>query len=90
VPIVFFLQYKNVVVCFFTVNTIMQFIPAISTNSPMASMIPTLFIIFVGMGKELFLEVKRWREDKHVNKTPCRVVCSLTPDAKLQSAKTQV
>ena len=66
-PIVLLLQYKNVIVCFYTFNTIMQSIPAISTNSPMASMIPTIFIILVGMGKELYLEIKRWKEDKRIN-----------------------
>eukprot|EP00354_Favella_ehrenbergii_P007119 CAMPEP_0170458402 /NCGR_PEP_ID=MMETSP0123-20130129/5379_1 /TAXON_ID=182087 /ORGANISM="Favella ehrenbergii, Strain Fehren 1" /LENGTH=219 /DNA_ID=CAMNT_0010722529 /DNA_START=263 /DNA_END=922 /DNA_ORIENTATION=+ len=52
----------------------MQFIPAISTNSPLASMIPTIFIILVGMGKELYLEIKRWREDKRINSLPCTTV----------------
>mmetsp|Transcript_36143 Transcript_36143/g.44077 ORF Transcript_36143/g.44077 Transcript_36143/m.44077 type:complete len:299 (+) Transcript_36143:54-950(+) len=74
VPIVLLLQFKNVVVCFYTFNTIMQFIPAISTNSPLASMIPTIFIILVGMGKELYLEIKRWREDKRINSLPCTTV----------------
>ena len=51
---------------------------AFSTNSPMVSLIPTVFIIIVGMSKELYLEVKRWKEDKRINSTPCRVLTDVT------------
>ena len=88
-PIVFFLQFKNVVVCFYTLNTAFQFIPAISTNSPMASLVPTLFIILVGMGKEFYLEVKRWNEDKRINRLPCRIVDDLK-DGTLSASESQV
>ena len=89
-PVVLFLQYKNVIVCFYTFNTIMQSIPAISTNSPFASLVPTIFLILVGMGKELYLEVKRWREDKRVNQTPCTLINGVTKDKKLIFVESQV
>ena len=84
VPIVLLLQYKNVVVCFYTFNSIMQSIPAISTNSPMASLIPTIFIILVGMGKELYLEIRRWREDKRINEAAVNLVTGVGPDDRLK------
>ena len=67
VPIALFLQFKKVVVCFYTFNTVMQSIPAISTNSPLASLVPVIFVILVGMGKEGYLEYKRMKEDKRIN-----------------------
>ena len=42
-------------------------IPAISTNSPLAALIPLLFIVCVGVIKELVVEIKRWNDDKAVN-----------------------
>ena len=71
VPIALFLQYKKVVVCFYTFNTVMQSFPAVSTNSPLASLIPVLFIILLGMLKEAYLEYKRWSDDKRINQMPC-------------------
>ena len=60
-------DYKKVVVCVFTFNVVLQSIPAISTNNPLATGIPVLFVILLGMCKELYLEVKRWRADKKIN-----------------------
>ena len=37
-------------------------IPAISTNSPLAALIPLLFIVCVGVIKELVVEIKRWND----------------------------
>ena len=70
-PIALFLQYKKVVVCFFTVNTVIQFFPAVSTNSPLSSLIPVLFIILLGMLKEAYLEYKRYKDDKATNQAIC-------------------
>ena len=66
-PITLFLQYKKVVVCVYTFNTIMQSIKSVSTNSPLASLVPVIFVILVGMSKELYLECKRYKEDKRIN-----------------------
>jgi len=67
IPIALFLQYKKVVVCVFTFNVFLQSVPALSTNSPLATGIPLLFVILLGMLKELYLEVKRWSDDKRIN-----------------------
>ena len=46
----------------------------------MVSLIPTLFIILMGMAKELYLEVKRLKDDKKINSTPCRVLTGVSED----------
>lgn len=76
-PIALFLQYKKVVVCFYTFNTVMQSIPAISTNSPMASLVPVVFIILLGMSKEAYLEYKRYRDDKTINEKACKILTGI-------------
>jgi phospholipid-translocating ATPase/phospholipid-transporting ATPase len=59
----------RVVNVFYLVNTVLQFIPSISTNSPLASLIPVLFVIILGIVKEIIVECKRWRDDQRVNST---------------------
>ena len=76
-----FLQYKKVVVCVFTVNVLLQTFKVFATNSPLAVGIPLLFIILLGMSKELYLECKRWKDDKRINQTPCRILRSVDPNA---------
>lgn len=56
----------------------MQSIPAVSTNSPLASLFPVVFIILVGIGKELYLEVKRYKEDKRLNEMEIEILKSST------------
>jgi len=53
---------------FYLINVILQYQPSISTNSPLASLVPLVFVIFIGMLKELIADVKRWREDMKTNK----------------------
>ena len=82
-PIALFLQYKKVVVCFFTFNTIVQSIPAVSTNTPLASAIPVLFVIFLGIIKEAYLEYKRWKDDKTQNQRACFILDSVSENGGL-------
>ena len=65
---------QEVIIIFFTINGAIQFVPKFSTNSPMASVVPTAFIVLVGIGKELYLEIKRYREDNAVNSKKCEVL----------------
>ena len=48
-----------------------------ATNSALATGIPLFFIILLGMGKELYLEFRRWRDDKRVNVRSCRILKNL-------------
>jgi P-type E1-E2 ATPase len=51
---------------------ILQFIPSISTNSPLATMIPLAFVILLAILKDFIAEIIRWREDRASNSTLCR------------------
>ncbi|MFS8160576.1 MAG: hypothetical protein ACMG6E_10310 [Candidatus Roizmanbacteria bacterium] len=53
---------------FYLANVILQFQPSISTNSPLASLIPLSFVIFIGMLREFLADLKRWSEDRKTNK----------------------
>jgi len=56
-----------VVNLFYLLNAFLQSIPAISTNSPLASLIPVVFMMIVGMCKEFAVEYKRFKDDSRVN-----------------------
>lgn len=60
-------QFTRVTNCFYVVNAILQFIPSINTNDPMATVIPLAFVVVVGILKELVVEVRRWQQDRKVN-----------------------
>lgn len=61
IPVSFLLQFLKVVNLFYTFNGILQFIPAISTADPIASYLPVLFVVLMGMAKEGVLEYKRFQ-----------------------------
>ena len=67
-----FLQFTRVVNVFYVFNAVLQFIPSISTNSPMATIIPLTVIIIFGIVKEAVVELKKWHDDKHINATVFR------------------
>lgn len=58
---------KNVIHCFFLFNGFLQTIPSISTNSPLASFVPVLWTMSMGMLFELIADIRRWNSDKKVN-----------------------
>jgi hypothetical protein len=41
--------------------------PSISTNSPLASFVPTLFVIFMGILFEFIADIRRWMSDRKIN-----------------------
>lgn len=69
-PIALAIQFTKVVNIFYCVTAIMQCIPEIQTNSPLATVVPLCFVISLGILKELIAEVKRYKEDKAVNNAP--------------------
>jgi len=56
-PITIFIQLKKVTNDFYLFNMVLQMIPAISTNSWLASGIPTFFVMFLGILKEFICEM---------------------------------
>lgn len=71
-PITILYQFTRVVNCFYVLNAFLQSTPSISTNDPLATIIPLTFIICVGIIKEAIVEVKRWLQDRQVNRIPTR------------------
>ena len=49
------------------INAILQTIPSIRTNSPLASIIPLAFVVLLGMLREGLADIRRWREDRRTN-----------------------
>ena len=55
--------------------------PAISTNNPLATIIPLTFIICLGIIKELVVEISRYFGDQHVNKSKYTIITGVKPSA---------
>ena len=60
-------QFVSVTNVFYVANVALQFTPQVATNSPMATLIPLIFVLLVGIFKELIADVKRWKEDTKTN-----------------------
>lgn len=73
-PMTILYQFTRVVNCFYVLNAILQSTPSISTNNPLATIIPLSFVICVGIFKELVVEVRRWLEDRKVNRLPTQIL----------------
>ena len=71
-PIAFALQFKKLVNIFYIVTGVLNFMPAITVNSPFAVLVPTATIMLLGVIKEFVGELKRYKEDKVVNATPVK------------------
>ena len=66
-PIALMNQLLNVVNIFYIVKTTLNSIKVFSTNSPLASGVPLLWVITMGMILELIPDLKRWSQDKKIN-----------------------
>ena len=53
---------------FYLINAILQSFPSISTNTPLASILPLVFVVVLGMIRELVDDLKRWKSDRRTNK----------------------
>jgi hypothetical protein len=62
-----FIQFVRVTNVFYVINAILQTIPSLSTNSPVATIVPLAFVILLGMLREGLADVRRWREDRRTN-----------------------
>ena len=73
-PVSIFLQLKNVINVFFLFNGFLQTIPSISTNTPLASLVPVSFVMVMGMIFEAVADLIRWDNDKRVNNYKVKIV----------------
>jgi phospholipid-transporting ATPase len=75
-PAALFIQFLNLTNVFYLANVILQFQPSISTNSPLASLIPLSFVVFIGMLREFLADMKRWSEDRKTNRVTYKRLAS--------------
>ena len=73
-PIALLIQFAKVSNTFYAIGAILQSIPAISTNDPLATIIPLAYVIAVGMLKEFLADYKRHKSDKKTNHMPCSII----------------
>lgn len=59
-----FLQFTRIANIFYVAVAVLQFFPAIRSNTPLGSILPVTFVVLLGMLRELLTDIKRWREDK--------------------------
>ena len=52
---------------FYLIGAILQSIPSVSTNDPLATIIPLAYVVAVGMLKEFLADYKRYKSDKKTN-----------------------
>jgi len=67
IPVSLFIQFYRVTNIFYVINGILQTIPSIRTNSPIASLVPMAFVVLLGMLREGLADIRRWREDRRTN-----------------------
>ena len=67
VPIALLIQFTKVSNTFYLVCAILQSFPEISTNDPLATIIPLSYVVAVGMLKEFLADFKRYKSDKRTN-----------------------
>jgi len=70
----FFHQLTNAIVPFYYLIGSLQTIKSISTNKPIVTLLPTSWVVFMGMLFELLADLRRWKSDKRENKRD--VVCT--------------
>ena len=63
-PLSFALQFARLANVFYLINAILQSIPQISTNDPLATIIPLIYVVLIGMYKEFYADYKRYQGDK--------------------------
>ena len=73
-PIALLIQFTKVSNVFYAIGAILQAIPAISTNDPLATIIPLAYVVAVGMLKEFLADFKRYKADKKTNLQPVTVL----------------
>ena len=72
-PLTFLIQLGKFANCFYIVNAILQSIPSISTNDPLATVVPLIYVFILGMVKEMVADYKRYQNDLKVNHYPCQM-----------------
>lgn len=81
-PITILLQFTQVINVFYLGNAILQSFPSVSTNDPLYTIIPLIFLIFLGVLKEGLADYKRYKIDKTTNEKPVLRLTGRVKDCK--------
>lgn len=73
-PIALLIQFAKVSNTFYLVGAILQSFPSISTNDPLATIIPLAYVVAVGMLKEFLSDYKRYKSDTKTNSQPTQII----------------
>lgn len=68
------IQFSRIANCFYLVNAILQSIPSITTNDPLATIIPLAYVVLLGIIKEFIADYKRYQSDQSENRYPAQRV----------------
>ena len=71
---------------FYLIGAILQSLPEISTNDPLATIIPLAYVVAVGMLKEALADYKRYKADKKTNRHPVTVVQGAESDGEMTTS----
>lgn len=66
-PLAILVQFSKVPNCCMLVNAILQSVPSISTNDPIATIIPLCAVICLGLYKEASVDLKKRKGDQEEN-----------------------
>ena len=66
-PYSLIIQFKNLVNVFILVNGTLDFFPQVSTNSPLWTYLPLMFVLVMAMAKEGWIDYRRYQSDKEAN-----------------------
>jgi phospholipid-translocating ATPase len=88
-PVSLLIQFTRVINIFYLFNVILQYIPSISTNDPLMTLIPLLFVIAMGMLREGLADHKRNKEDRKTNNFKFKRVKSRTNWKELEEVRSR-
>ena len=75
-------QFRKAANCFFLLVSLLQIIPGVSPTGRFTTLTPLSIILALTALKEIFEDIRRWKQDKNVNERKVRVL------AKVEDAET--
>jgi hypothetical protein len=68
-------QFKRLANIYFLVTAILQFIPAITSLSPVSTVLPLVFVITISLLRMAVEEIGKFKFDREANSHPSLVYC---------------
>ena len=74
IPKFFFEQFRKAANCFFLLVSFLQIIPGVSPTGRFTTLGPLTVILFLTALKEIYEDIRRWKQDKDLNEKRVRVL----------------